>query len=258
MRRPPTPAVGLVVFLLYLVFFYGVWIVTDVEYADIGDSADTLLKWYVGPTWVGGLFLIVAVTWLGWWRPVLYERERARPRWIILAPAYTVLLAIAVALFGDFSAVTTGMWVLLFLGSLGVGFAEEVSSRGVLIAGFRARLSEPWVWFLSCLLFGLLHLPNWVFGSGPSAAGQVLLAFGVGSTFYLLRRFSGTLLWCMGLHAFWDSCTVGAEVPGGLSAFFILNAIIGLVVGILFIRRERGRRVEQAGAALDGAASVGS
>lgn len=249
MRRSPSTAPAIAVFVLYLVFFYGVWIATGIEYSEIGDNADTLLKWYVAPTWVGGLFLIVAVTALGWWRPVLFEQERVRTRWLLIAPVYTVLLAITAALLSDFSGVSGSMWVLLFLGSLGVGWSEEVASRGVLIAGFRAKHNEVFVWFWSCALFGLLHLPNWVFGSGPVAVGQVLLAFGIGSTFYLLRRVSGTLIWCMVLHAFWDFTTVGGVTPTGLGALFILNAVIGLVVGLVFIRRQRGQGVRAGGGA---------
>ena len=103
------------------------------------------------------------------------------------------------------------------------------------------------VWFLSCLLFALLHLPNWFFGLGPSALGQVLLAFGGGSVFYLLRRFSGTLLWAIGLHAMWDFATIGGEAPNAAAALVLLNAVLGLVLGVMLVRRERGRRLEQVG-----------
>lgn len=247
MRLPPRPLTGVLVFVGYLACFYGVWFVTSVDYESIGDSADSLLKWYVAPTWVGGLFLAIAVSWLGWWRPVLFEKERARSSWIVIAPAYMLVLAIVFLFTSDYSVLTGGMIPLLVLGSLGVGFAEEVSSRGVLITGFRARYGEPMVWFLSCLLFALLHLPNWFFGLGPAAMGQVLLAFGGGSVFYLLRRFSGTLLWAIGLHAVWDFATIGGEAPAVLSPLVLLNAALGLVFGVLLIRRERGRRTEQVG-----------
>ena len=77
------------------------------------------------------------------------------------------------------------------VGSLLVGFCEETATRGVLVVGFRAAYSEPKVWFLSTLLFGLLHLPNWAFGAGPGAVGQVVLAFGGGTMLYLTRRLPG-------------------------------------------------------------------
>lgn len=247
MRYPPRPLTGLLVFLGYLAVFYGVWIVTSVDYTSIGDDADTVLRWYVAPTWIGGAFLALAVTWLGWWRPVLRERERARPRWILVAPGFWLLLALLALVVGDYSRLTAAMLVLLLVGSLGVGFSEEVASRGVLLAGLRARFTEPWVWFSTCLLFGLLHLPNWFFGEGPSAAGQVVLTFGAGSTLYLLRRASGSLIWAMALHALWDFAVFAGEGSQSLALLVLLNAAIGVVVGAIFIRRERGRQIEQVG-----------
>lgn len=247
MRNPPRPLTGLLVFLVYLTFFYGVWIVTSVDYNSIGDDPGTVLRWYVAPTWIGGAFLALAVTWLGWWPPVIRERERARPRWILVAPAFWLLLALLALFIGDYSRLTAGMLLLLLAGSLGVGFSEEIATRGVLLTGFRARFTEPWVWFSTCLLFGLLHLPNWFFGAGPSAAGQVLMAFGAGSTLYLLRRASGSLIWAMALHALWDFAVFAGEGSDSLAALVLLNAAIGIVVGAIFVRRERGQQIEQAG-----------
>jgi CAAX protease family protein len=49
-RIAPRPLTAVIVFLIYLAFFYGVWIVTGIEYDHVGDSADSLSKWYVAPT----------------------------------------------------------------------------------------------------------------------------------------------------------------------------------------------------------------
>jgi membrane protease YdiL (CAAX protease family) len=49
------------------------------------------------------------------------------------------------------------------------------------------------VWFVSTLLFALLHLPNWVFGAGPIAVVQVLTAFFAGSMLCLTRLVTGSL-----------------------------------------------------------------
>lgn len=50
MKVQPSARVGVIVFLLYLVVFYGVWVVTGVDYNAIGDSASTLFRWYAAPT----------------------------------------------------------------------------------------------------------------------------------------------------------------------------------------------------------------
>ncbi|WP_168929332.1 CPBP family intramembrane glutamic endopeptidase [Nocardioides sp. GY 10113] len=245
MRVSPKPSTALIVFMLYLVLFYGVWVVTDVDYENIGESADTLMKWYFAPTWVGGIAMAIAVWWLGWWRPVMFERERSGARWLMIAPAFTAILLILFAITSDFSGLNGAMVLFLLLGSAGVGFAEEITTRGILITGFRPTMTEPAVWFFSCLLFGLLHLPNWFFGLGAASVPQVLLAFGVGSTFYLLRRFSGTLVLCMVLHAAWDFVAFAGERPGSLAALVVVNALVGLVFGLVYVRSARGQRVGQ-------------
>ena len=81
MRMAPRPRTAVLVFLGYLVVFYGVWAITGVDYTRIGDTADTVLKWYVAPLLFGAVFLVIAVTALGWWRPALLETQKATPRW---------------------------------------------------------------------------------------------------------------------------------------------------------------------------------
>ena len=91
------------------------------------------------------------------------------------------------------------------LGTLFVGFAEELLTRGVVIVGFRADLAELWVWIGSCALFGILHRINVLFGqSGRDTFRQVVFAFVMGSSFYVTRQITGTLLVGMALHAVWD------------------------------------------------------
>lgn len=247
MRVAPRPAVALVVFAAYLVVFYGIWIALGIEYDKVGDSAETIAKWYVAPLAGGALVLAFAVTRLGWWRPVLREDSAAGPRWMLAAPALMLAIAVLMLVTKDYSSTTTAMFLLLVVGSVGVGFCEETVTRGVLLTGFRATMTEPRVWLLTCLLFGLLHLPNWVFGAGPGAVGQVVLAFCVGSTLYLLRRVSGSLLPCMALHGFWDFATFIGETPTWVGGLAILNALVGLTLGIVFVRRHRGARTPIAG-----------
>lgn len=250
MRHAPRPATGVLVFALYLAAFYGVWIVTDVDYARVAESADTLWRWYVAPLAAGAVVLVVATSMLGWWRPVLFEAHRlAGPRWLWVGPLAMVIIAVTMASIKDFSGATAAVLLPGVIGSIGVGFCEEVSSRGVLITGFRGRLTEPRVWFLSCLLFGLLHLPNWVFGAGPAAGLQVLLAFGAGSNLYLLRRLSGSLVWAMVLHGSWDFISFIGTGSGGAADFLLFaNPVIGIALGIALARRERGVQIELAGA----------
>lgn len=248
MKVAPRPLTALLVFVVYLLVFYGIWIATGIEYDNIGDSADTLLKWYVAPLAGGAVVLIVATTWLGWWRPALFEKEKAGPRWLLVGPALMALLAVVTLVTKDTSDTTAAMLGLLIVGSIGVGFCEELMTRGILVVGFRGRYVEAKVWFLSSLLFGLLHLPNWAFGAGPGAVGQVLFAFMAGTMLYILRRVSGTLIWAMLLHGFWDFASFVGDAPATfVTVFPILNGIVALVLVWVLLRREKGQHVAQFG-----------
>jgi membrane protease YdiL (CAAX protease family) len=239
----PRPLTGVLCLLAYLAAFYGVWIVNDVDYGAIGDSADTLLKWYVMPLVAGAIVLVIAATVLGWWRPALVEPAEARlPRWVLVPGLLMAVLAVAALLSKDYSSTTATMLVWLVLGSVGVGFGEEMANRGLLLTGLRGALTEPWVWFFSCLCFGLMHLPNWAFGEGPIAAGQVFLAFLAGSTLYLLRRGTGLLIWAMALHGFWDFSTFIGEGGDWVALVNPALGVVALVMVFVVLRRERGVR----------------
>jgi len=131
------------------------------------------------------------------------------------------------------------------LEQVGLGFCEEAATRGVLLTGFRARMSEVGVWFWTSLLFGALHLPNAFFGLGLGSLGQTALAFCVGSTFYVLRRLTGSLVHAMVLHGFWDFATFAGEMTSNrlIQGLVFVNALVGLVVGIVLARRSRGLRI---------------
>ncbi len=238
MKVRPRPLVGVLVLVAYLAVFYGVWIITGIEYKNIGDSADTLLKWYVAPLAAGAVVLVVATSMLGWWRPAMLEVRRA-PRWVLTTPAVMFAIGILALAGKDYSDTTSTMVLYLALGSIGVGFCEELATRGVLLVGLRGTMTERRAWVWSTVLFGLLHLPNMVFGAGPAAAAQVGLALLSGTTLYLLRRGSGSLLPAMLLHGFWDfSAFIG---DGGQVAVF-LNPVVGLtsvVLAFVLTRKDR-------------------
>ena len=105
------------------------------------------------------------------------------------------------------------------LGTALVGFSEELLTRGLMIVGFRGTLSEVWVWFLSSLLFGLLHGLNVFFGQSIGATlHQIVFAFVLGTAFYVTRRVTGLLVVTMVIHAIWDFGALGTEHTGGDAA----------------------------------------
>ncbi len=242
MRIKPTPLVGVLCLIAYLAAFYGVWMINDVDYDHIGDTADTLLEWYVAPLVAGGVVLVVAASLLGWWRPAMLESGPRAPRWVLVPGVLMALLAVAALATKDFDETTGRMFLFLALGSIGVGFGEELANRGLLLTGLRGRLTEPWVWFWSTFCFGLMHLPNWGFGAGPAAVAQVFLAFLGGTTLYLVRRGTGALVWAMVLHGLWDFSSFAGEGGAWASGVIIAIGLTALVMVTVLLRRERGVR----------------
>ena len=236
-RIAPRVRWGIVAYLMYLAVFYGVWIANGIDCTHIGDNADTLWKWYVVPTLAGAVVISIIVSIYGWWRPALFDERKRMPAWAWVFPIVLVVITVANLLLGDSSRFTPTMWLLLTVGSLLVGFNEELLTRGQLIVALRSRFGELGVWFFSTLLFGLLHLPNTLFGTGPLGVSQVFITFVIGSALYLLRRVSGTLIAAMALHALWDFSTFAAN--SGLTVFVGLPvAAAAMIVTIVLTRKE--------------------
>jgi hypothetical protein len=125
---------------------------------------------------------------------------------------------------------------------VGVGFGEEMITRGSMIVGLRSRFSEVRAWLISTLLFSALHVPNVFFGL-PSVEMplQVLLTFIFGSGMYVIRRIAGTLILPMVLHGLWDSAlflgvSTGVEPSAAQFAVYPL-AIVCAIVVLLRIRK---------------------
>jgi len=87
------------------------------------------MRWYVAPLVGGAVVIVVAVTSLGWWRPVLFEKERA-PRWLISSPIFMVLGATLMLTTKNYASTTATMVLLLVVGSLVVGIVAVVHVRG--------------------------------------------------------------------------------------------------------------------------------
>ncbi|MFL1380027.1 MULTISPECIES: CPBP family glutamic-type intramembrane protease [unclassified Nocardiopsis] len=235
LRVRPRVWVGLVAFVAYLAVFYTIWVVNGIDYARVGESETTLLKWYVAPLSGGLVVILVVVSAFGWWRSAL--RTGRLPKAAAVLPVLMAAVAILNLVFGEFSRVTATMWVLLVVGSVLVGFNEEVIARGQLFVALRSRFGEMGIWFLSTLLFSLLHLPNAFFGIGSLAILQVVIQFGLGSVYYLAFRSTGSLVPAMLLHGLWDFSTFSSSLPyAGLAA--PLLAIAGVVLLVSERRRD--------------------
>ena len=238
---PGNPALAAVaVFLAYTVLVGVLWRVTGTRYDHLVDSRSTILRGIVLPIGLGGVLLAVVTTWFGWWDAALFPGAIG-PAWVLVVPGLFALVAlINISLIG-WRAPGARLLPLLLVGTLLVGFAEELAARGVLAVGLReAGASEVVVWLVTSVLFSLLHAMNVLFGqSGRTTALQLVLAFFAGSALYVTVMSTGSLLVAMVLHALWDFGTLGIlaterqQKPlAGVLAFamFGLAAVAAVVV----------------------------
>ena len=191
-RFQPSVALGLLVYAGYLAIFYATWAINDVDYDTIGDTVESTKLHYAMPTLLGCAFLVVIISVLGWWKVTLFDSFRSGPKWAWIGPIAMFLLAVV-----SFAGVTWGnasssllLWSVL--GAIGVGFGEEMITRGALLVGLRTNHHEVMAWLFSTLAFAALHIPNVLFGqSVANTAVQLVFTFLVGSLLWSIRRLSG-------------------------------------------------------------------
>lgn len=229
------------------------------DYPTLGQTVESVVRSLVIPEGIAAVVLCLIVTALGWWRIATVDPTRTRLRWTMIAPLF-ILAVCAVRLpLVDWSALPVRYFLLLAVGVLFVGLFEELLTRGVLLVGLRRRLPEFGVWIASCVLFGLLHLLNALAGASIGATlVQVVFAASFGSTLYVARRLTGSLLLPVLLHAFWDfgsialSASTDVRDPSklvlvgvvGLFSFAVLA--LGVVAGgVVAWRDDRPRRLRR-------------
>lgn len=263
MKVTPSLLKGVSVLLGYLAVVFTVWIVTDVDYDTIGDSVGNVRDAVTIAMACGVVYVVIVTSILGWWKPALREATRAvHHRWMWIVPGLLLIgavLNLVATKWGRVDELGTplGAYVAwLAVGCLMVGFNEEMITRGLLIVGGRGSLHEGWVWFVSSLCFGLLHVPNALFGqSVATTAQQVVFAFVIGTAYYVTRRITGLLLIPMILHALWDFSTFIQDhsvdgmddKPVSLGGFALYLAVPFTLVGVWRLLKDEGDVVEPGG-----------
>lgn len=248
----PRPLIGVLIGIGYAVFFLVVQLIMGVDYDEIGDTLTNVVKGILIPVGLGAVLIAVVATLLGWWRPALFE-QAVGPKWRWLVPALMIVsIAISLAT-SDWGIQSVGFITVLLIGTMLVGFSEEMVFRGLTLVGLRGGLSEVWVWFGTSALFGLVHGVNAFTGQGfAPTVQQIVFAFVFGSVFYVIRRVSGTLILCMVLHGFWDFSTFlrsgddvsGTALLGGAAAqwFAYAAVVVAIVILVKLLRDERRHR----------------
>lgn len=233
MRVHPRVWIGVAIYLGYVFVIFVVSKLSGVAYTQIGTSAEFTWRGAVLDLAVGAVLLAITTWLLGWWRPALFERKRSHHKWPIFVPALMLVVAVVNLFNTDWSKFDASFLLSLLALGLAVGFCEELMSRGLLLTALRSRFSEVWVWLLTSVLFGAMHMINAALGAPVAGTlGQVVIAAMSGTCFYIVRRVTGSLIWAMALHGLWDISVfaVGFAPMGGAWA-----SILGPVIGILAV-----------------------
>lgn len=243
-RVQPSMIYASVILLVYMTVFSIIWIINDVDYKTIGKTIESTKLHYAMPTIVSSFVVACLLTIFGWWRIVLFDKQKSGPKWIWIGVFVMLLISIFNFSAINFNNVSSEFLLYSILGGIGVGFGEEVITRGSMVVGLRSRnFSEKKVLLLSSLVFAAIHLPNMLFGSPVlSTLIQLLLAFIMGSLLYITRRLSGTLLLPMFLHGLWDSSIF---LPGAFGAktsmYIFLIYPISILCIIGYLRHNKSR-----------------
>lgn len=200
------------------------------------------------PIVLAAAFLLVVV-WLMGWRDVGFEPFRILPtlRLIWLPAIYFVVYATVLAYLGLPPAASL---LFIVVNTVFVGLSEELMFRGILFAGLRSRFAlHPSIW-ISCVLFGLVHVLNSIqTGQLTVAALQAVAAFMTGAMLMAIRLRAGSLYASIILHAVWDCLPllIATHVPPApqgqpLPAYAYLAPLLVLpnLLYALYLLRPKG------------------
>jgi uncharacterized protein len=241
----PTIWKAMFIYFGYVAVFSAIWIFTKVEYLNIGKNAETAKLWYATPTLICSLLLVIVISVLGWWRIALFDNIKSGPKWVWILPAAMLFIIINRFAMLKTENISQDLWLWTFLGGAGVGFGEEMITRGSLLVALRTKFTEGKVWLFSTLLFSALHIPNAFFGVPfTSMLVQLALTFILGSVLYVTRRLSGNLIIPMLLHGLWDTSYFLNQASGSeKSSLDLLIYPLAIICVIPFIYRNWNAKI---------------
>jgi uncharacterized protein len=204
LKVKPTALLGFAIAIGYMGLFLVLEKFIGPSYTEIGKTADSVLRGIVIPLAICTVVTAGVTTVLGWWRPVLREKPLG-VKWMWAVPIVLAVIVLASVDWAQISVLSGSYLLWLAIGTLLVGFNEEIVYRGLSLVAFRGAYKEVYVWLATSILFGLLHGANLFLGQPlVPTIQQIGFAFVLGGVFYVVRRVTGSLAVLMILHALWD------------------------------------------------------
>lgn len=249
MRVKPTALVGIGIWLLYVAIIVVVARLDAVPYPEIALSASNLVRGVLPSLVIGGLVIAALSMWMGWFGTAMRDQYRVRAWWMLIAPVIALFAALSNLVFTDWGNVQAAYLAAALAVGVAVGFTEEFVNRGMLLVGLRGSVREVFVWALTCLFFGVMHTVNIVIGAPVGGTvSQIISSAMAGSTFYILRRYFGSLIPAMILHGLWDMSIFVQDYSGAPGNIFALAewpaGVIAVIAGLVVALRTQKGPVE--------------
>lgn len=197
---------AIIVSVLYVLGLLLLNKISKVKYTEIIKSTKNIRNGLLIPVAVGSLALTLFLVLTGQFESVFSAGFDVQVSWFWVIPA---IIAI-----GGIVRLTHAQWkefepigiVYLFVGTLLVGYSEELLVRGYVTTRLQdVGYSVLVVGLLSSALFGALHFVNYFNGQDIKTTSlQVCTTILLGIDFYILFGLAGTLLLPILLHFFHD------------------------------------------------------
>ena len=213
----------------------------------LAGSAAKVLAPGLQPDFIALCVLTVAVgallTALGWWRATGFNRPAEwRELRLLILPA---VVALILPFLKGLKPLDLGSAAFLVVAYALTGFMEEAFSRGIILRLLRpSGVTRAIV--LSAVLFGLLHIGNFLYRNPFVVLAQIVGAICFGVAFGALRVRTNTLWFLMLLHAVHDFTLHLTWFP--VIPLNVVQDVILLGFGLYLIR---GIRTNAAHAALN-------
>lgn len=187
-------------FIIYLIFFFGVWIVWVLKIypllVNLGERTLQYALVNIGLRlliWVLPVFLYLS--YVDGVDPVDYLKLRQRwKRGIMVGLAFSLVNFILNAIAYGIPSFNweNFTWNSVLGTSFLIGFIEEIPFRGFILQKLQERMNFWFANIISSLLFLLIHFPGWI-SLHLLSLQSVIAVFVIGFLMALLLRYSGSL-----------------------------------------------------------------